>query len=186
MPARLAPKRRVATPFLLGVALTLASCMYFPSYVGGVPSGDPWSAMPLRGWLLRDGIVAEAVTGCFTPDCPQQVAVGLFRATGAQADQLARLIEAPEPLAWSLRDAPPRPGTTAPRPATSFEIDRAPVRGLPGFQLAMIRADGMRKPVYVRVAGRRERDVLRFLMVFGADRDAVAHVADNAVLSEFR
>lgn len=160
--------------------------MYFPSYVGGVPSGHPWSAMPLRSWLVRDGVVAEAVTGCFTPDCPQQVAVGLFRATGEQAERLARLIEAPEPLAWSLRDAPPRPGTSAPRPAVSFEVDRLPLRGLPGFQLAMIRADGRRKPVYVRVAGRREDDSLRFLMVFGADRDAVAFVADNAARNEFR
>jgi hypothetical protein len=66
--------KRAITIALIASAL-MTGCMYLPRYVEGIPTTEPWSALPLRGWITNDGIRAEAITACFAADCPQKIAV---------------------------------------------------------------------------------------------------------------
>jgi hypothetical protein len=77
--------------------------------VRGVPPADPWTALPLRRSIAESPVTPEAVAGCWRGDCPEQLAVGVFRATGEEAANLARTLDDPERLARVVRRAPPSP-----------------------------------------------------------------------------
>lgn len=194
-PIRLARRLCAVPRFGLGIALSLAltGCAYIPRTVPGLPPGDPWTALPLRAWIADKEIEAEAITGCFTPECPQRVAVGLFRARGTAADVLARLLADPAPLARAVAEGRPRPGLARPRrlaagaeTLTLGSFRAVLVTMLPPVVPAKPSARGLEpvaaKPGHILLAGRPEGDgIWRVLLAAGASRDAALHAAGEAI-----
>jgi hypothetical protein len=161
------------------LAAALAACidlpryaaLHFPSHVEGLPADGSWTALPLRAWLAEGEVRAEAVSACLDP-CAPRVAVGVFRATGAQARALAAALRDPEGLARAL-EHPTRPD----RPRAAARAQRL-TGAVPGFALTLTRTDGTR-PVHARVLA-RGADPLRFVLAIGEDPEAVARLAAEA------
>lgn len=182
-------QRRAGRALAGGVALgvVLAGCLYLPDTVGGVPTAGSWVTLPLRAWIAEGPAAAEAVAACFAPECTPRVAVGVFRSTGAQADELAAVLRDPQRLARGLRanDAADRDPkrrqirtvpTVAPLQDGAFE----------GFSIALARADDARAPAHGAVLGRRSGDNLRFVIAVGFEADAVQRMARDVAATHLR
>src|SRR4051812_49626110 len=95
----------------------VGACAYIPEHLDGLPVGGAWTELPLRSWLAEDRIEPRAVAACADPECPQRLAVGVFRAAGADADALAAGAGGPAAPAPPLRaPKPPPPPLPPPRP----------------------------------------------------------------------
>lgn len=172
---------------LLAVVVLLASgCSYLPRPVEGVPSGDPWAALPLKRWIGEGRIAPEAVAGCWTADCPSRLAVGVFRASGEEAEALARVLADPERLARVLRNPPPpRAGPARarkPEARVPIEVSAAPLAegAARGFLVTLARRDGSRPPVHGAAFGARDADGLGVVIAVGERADAVERAARRA------
>lgn len=163
-----------------------AACAYIPEHLDGVPAGPPWTALPLRSWLAEERIEPRALVACADPECPHRIAVGHFRASGAQAEALAATLRDPEALARALRAPRPTPGgkrTVARAPAGKAPVRTAvethPLRegGLSGFTLALGRADGKGRPAFAAALGRVADDSVEVVLAIGSDEDAVVATA---------
>lgn len=167
------PLRLPSRALLAGVAAAgLAACIYLPEPVAGLPGGGSWVALPLRGWIAEGGITAEGVAGCFAPDCAPRVAVGLFRAAGAEARTLAAVLSQPERLVRFLAErdrADTGPQRKAVRVAT---VERLREGGLSGFSATLAREDGTRS-VHVAALGAEARGGLRVAIVIGDSAEGV-------------
>lgn len=178
-------RRLLAVGLALGGAL--AGCVYVPGTVDGVPTGAPWVALPLRGWIAEGAATAEAVTACFAPDCAPRVAVGVFRATGPQAADLAGALRDPQRLARWLRA-----NDEADRDPKRRQIRTVPtVRSLredafEGFAIELARADGAREPAHGAVLGRRSGDALRFVIAIGFEAETVQRIARDVAAAHLR
>lgn len=172
-------------PLLLAAGLVLGSgCSYLPQPVEGVPSGEPWAALPLKRWLAEDRIAPEAVAGCWSADCPQRLAVGVFRARGEEARVLEGVLADPERLARALRNPPPpRPGRARkPAPPVPVEVSTAPLAqgAARGFLVTLSRRDGARAPVHGAALGARGPDGLGVVIAVGEEAQAVEDAARRA------
>lgn len=149
----------------LAVAAGLAACIYLPEPVAGLPGGGSWVALPLRGWIAEGGIAAEGVAGCFAPDCAPRVAIGLFRAAGAEARTLSGVLREPERLVRFL-EARDRADSARQRKAVRsvVTVERLREGGLSGFAGTLARGRLARRPRRgarrrdARRAARRDRD----------------------------
>lgn len=181
--------RRTGRALAVGVAVcaALAGCLYIPGTVEGVPNGAPWVALPLRSWIAEGEATAEAVTACFDPGCAPRVAIGVFRATGRQAADLAGVLRDPEKLARGLRandaadrDPKRRQIRTVPTVRTLQEA------GFEGFAIELARADADRAPAHGAVLGRRSGDALRFVIAIGFEAETVRQVARDVATAQLR
>ena len=186
-PGRWRGVRGLGATAMLAVCVALAGCVYIPGRVDGVPAGAPWVALPLRGWIAEGGATAEAVTACFAPDCAPRVAVGVFRADGAQAAALAGVLREPQTLARTLlandaadRDPKRRHIRTVPTVQPLREGD------FEGFAIELARADGARAPAHGAVLGRHSGEALRFVIVVGFEAGTVRQVARDAAAAHLR
>jgi hypothetical protein len=159
-----------------------AGCIYVPAYVEGMPAGASWVALPLEAWVTEGGVQAEAITACFAPDCAPRAGVGLFRATGEAARTVEAVLRRPERLARHLEDRAAAAAATK-RPGAGRAIQTVtPLKdgSLAGFTLAMAREDGSRA-AHAAVIGKRSGEALRFVIVVGADEEAVRATAREVV-----
>lgn len=172
-------RRMLALATAGAIFAAIAGCMYLPRYIDGVPTGEPWSALPLRGWITDNGIRAEAITACFTSDCPQKVAVASLIADGTTADELARLLANPKPLLRLVATGRPRPRGPNPKPllATSEPLQ---LERFSGFLMTISKPDGKGRPAHAIALGRREASELHLLLLVGENREALLHVAQQA------
>jgi hypothetical protein len=175
--------RRLSRLLLLLVGAALpAGCIYVPTYVEGVPAGASWVALPLAGWLSEGGVRAEAITACFAPDCAPRAGVGVFRASGDEARTVEAALRHPERLARLLQERAAAAASTK-RPGAGRAIQTVtPLKdgSLAGFTLAMAREDGSRA-AHAAVIGKRSGEALRFVIVVGADEEAVRATAREVV-----
>jgi hypothetical protein len=183
-------------PALLAGALTLATtaCTSIPRHLDGVPGAAPYTAFPLRSWLAEDRIEPTAVVACASDECPQRIAVGVFRASGREADALAATLKDPQALARALLDrkrlSPAiRPATRKTpaklRIATAVEAKRFNDGEASGFMLSLGRADGEGRPAYGAALGRRSGESLEVVLVVGDDESAVAATAIRVARQDF-
>jgi hypothetical protein len=183
-----ARRRRLcaAAVFALAVGAT-AGCIYVPGAVEGLPAGGPWVALPLRGWIAEGAARAEAVAACFAPDCAPRVAVGVFSASGPEAEALAVVLRRPQQLA-SWLEAKDAADTDPKRRSTRTTATAQPLRdgAFEGFSIALARVDGARPPAYGAVLGRRSGDALRFVMAIGFEPETVRQVARDVAAAHLR
>jgi hypothetical protein len=183
-------------PALLAGALTLATtaCTSIPRHLDGVPGTSPFTALPLRSWLAEDRIEPTAVVACASDECPQRIAVGVFRASGREADALAATLKDPQALARALRDrkrlspairAATRKTPAKPRIATAVEAKPFDDGEASGFMLSLGRADGEGRPAYGAALGRRSGESLEVVLVVGDDESAVAATAIRVARQDF-
>jgi hypothetical protein len=173
-------RHRASLAAALFAAGALVGCMYMPEAVSGLPTGSGWVALPLRAWIGERGIRAEAIAACIEPDCAPRAAVGVFRATGADARALVAILTDPEALTRfvAARDgADVAPQRRAIR--TVATIERANEGGASGFVARLSRADGAR-PAHVIALGRETADGLRFVIVVGESPEGVRMIAREA------
>jgi hypothetical protein len=182
------PPARSGLRLAIAAALVLVgACAYIPEHLDGLPAGGPWTELPLRSWLAEDRIEPRAVAACADPECPQRLAVGVFRASGADADALAAVLRDPEQLARALRAPKLAPAglraagrrAAAAKPPVRTSVEARPLSAgdLSGFTLALGRADGKAPPAFGAALGRRSGDVLEVVLVVGDDEAAVAATA---------
>lgn len=161
----------------LTLAAGLAACIYLPEPVAGLPGGGSWVALPLRGWIAEGGIAAEGVAGCFAPDCAPRVAIGLFRAAGAEARTLSGVLREPERLVRFLAErdrADSAPQRKAVRSVVT--VERLREGGLSGFAGTLAREDGSRA-AHAAVLGAETRGGLRVAIVIGDSAEGVRMAA---------
>jgi hypothetical protein len=193
MPCRPAPSRLTA---LLASALTLAApaCTAIPRHLDGMPTEAPYTALPLRSWLAEDRVEPTAVVACASEECPQRIAVGVFRASGREADGLAATLKDPQALARALRAqkpispaAPKSAAGTRPKPRVETAVEARPFedRDTSGFTLRIGRADGEGRPAYGAALGRRSGEILEVVLVVGDDEAAVAATAVSVARADF-
>ena len=131
----------------------------------GLPGGDGWVALPLRGWIAESGLKAEGIAGCFAADCAPRVGVGIFRATGAEARTIAAVLREPERLVRFIEEreradtAPQRKGIR-----TVATVEKLRESGLAGFAATLSREDGTRM-AHAAVLAAEGRESLRFALV---------------------
>jgi hypothetical protein len=170
--------KRAITIALIASAL-MTGCMYLPRYVEGIPTTEPWSALPLRGWMTNDGIRAEAITACFAADCPQKIAVASLIAEGKSAVELARLLTNPAPLVKAISTGRTLPRRPAPKPLlATHELIR--LGAFSGFLITIRTRDGKARAAYAMALGSPMGQELHILMLVGQDRDALLHSAQQA------
>ena len=172
----------------------VAGCLYIPQHLEGLPAGPPYTALPLRSWLAEDRIEPRAVVACASDECPHRIAVGVFRASGAEADALAATLKDPDALARALRAGKARSaGTPAtrnksaavPPVRTAVEARAFGAGDLSGFTLALSRADGEGRPAHGAALGRRSGDTIDVVLVVGDDEGAVAATALKVARDDF-
>jgi hypothetical protein len=168
---------------LLASAAGLSGCvglgtlfdLAVPAQVPGL-TGDGWAGLPLRAWISRDGIRAEAMTGCFAESCKPRLVVGVFTASGQEARTLAGVLDEPARLRTLLAR---RPGKQRPhQPSGPLNLGADPIQAGPlrGFLARISRGDGSR-PVAMAALGTRGVEPLRFVLVVGEDPLAAESVA---------
>jgi hypothetical protein len=194
MPSRSSRPRITA---VLASALTLgalAACTSIPRHLDGVPVAPPYTALPLRSWLAEDRIEPTAIVACASDECPQRLAVGVFRASGGEADVLAATLRDPQALARALRQPKllspairraTRKASPKPRVATAVEARLFDDGDASGFMLALSRADGEGRPAYGAALGRRSGETLEVVLVVGDDEAAVAATAIRVAREDF-
>ena len=177
------PPRRLRRTIVLLASLTapilgLSSCGLVPEPVAGVPAGDAWVALPLRSWLAENRGVPEAMVACFSAECPQRLAVGVFRLSGADAEAAAAVLRQPDRLVAYLRSRDARE-TGAERRGIRTQVTARPLRDakLEGFAIMVARPDGARAPAHGAALGARSGGTLRFVLVVGEDAEGVEATA---------
>ena len=191
MPCRSSLSRLTAL-FASALTLAAAACSAIPRHLDGVPTDAPYMALPLRNWLAEDRIEPTAVVACASGECAHRIAVGVFRASGREADVLAATLKDSQALARALRAQKPlaraarklaAKARQEPRVATAVEARPFEDRDASGFILAMSRADG--RPAYGAALGRRSGEILEVVLVVGDDEAAVAATAVRVARADF-
>jgi hypothetical protein len=158
-----------------------------------MPTGAPYTALPLRSWLAEDRIEPTAVVACASEECAQRIAVGVFRASGRDADRLAATLKDPQALARALRAQKPlspaarKLAGRRPKPRVETAVEARPFedRDASGFTLRIGRADGEGRPAYGAALGRRSGEILDVVLVVGDDEAAVAATAVRVARADF-
>ncbi|HEX8663018.1 MAG TPA: hypothetical protein VF744_03180 [Beijerinckiaceae bacterium] len=177
VPNRLSTRTRLAAAALGLAALGLAGCIWMPAAVEGLPAGGSWVALPLRAWIAEGGVRAEGIAGCFSGECAPRVAVGIFRATGAEARTLQAVLREPERLVRFIaeRDAadtdPRRRGVR-----TVATVEKLREGAASGFLAALMREDGSRA-AHAAVLGRETAEGLRLALIVGESPEGVRMTA---------
>lgn len=193
MPCRL-HRSRIMPLVASALSLAAAACTSVPRQLDGVPAEAPYMALPLRSWLAEDRIEPTALVACASEECPQRIAVGVFRATGREADVLAATLKDPQALARALRARKPLspaaralPKKTPQKPRVQTAVEARPLEDgdVSGFTLAMRRADGEGRQAYGAALGRRSGDTLEVVLVVGDDEGAVAATAVRVAREDF-
>lgn len=186
----------------LGAVLGLTGCLdtgllaetAFPPRIAGLAPDQPWVPLPVGSWITESGIQPEAVAACFAPSCEVRALVARFRAQGAEAAQLARVVDDPGRLARELTaPARPRPRTTGARerpaaPASPEERAVVSVTRLKdpsgrGLLVRMSRPDGSR-PAYGVVLSAGGPGGVTALLVVASSEDGALRLAREVGLRD--
>jgi hypothetical protein len=149
----------------------------FPPSLPGLPESGSWVSLPVSRWVTEGGVTARAILACFAPSCPARVAVGLFRAEGADAALLAAILANPERLKRGLEEKDRRDPSPKRRLIKSqIAVERLRESPLPGFAMRLARADGSHavQAVALATSGPGPASVL---IVIGENAEAVRRVA---------
>ena len=170
--------------FALALALlVLTACDTIPRPIAGIPAMGPWTTLPLRNWLAEDRGEPEAMAACFSAECPQRLAVGVFRLAGPEARAAEAVLADPERLARHLR-RPAAEASTGREALKARRTVRTVARARPlsagghqGFALTMGRVDGAERSAHAAALGIPSGDALRVVLVVGDDPAAVEATA---------
>ena len=149
----------------------------FPPSIPGVPERGSWVSLPISRWVTEGDVTARAILACFAPSCPARVAVGLFRAEGADAALLAALLADPERLKRGLEEKERQdPSPKRRLIKTEIAVERLRESPLDGFALRLARPDGSHAVQAVALATSRPGPA-SVLIVIGENAEAGRRVA---------
>lgn len=171
--------------------MALVADIAFPPTMPGL--ADPrFVSLPVGRWVTEGATSARGIAGCLAPGCDPGLAVGLFQASGADADALARTADDPDALARALmQDRPPekRPrarvrngAVSRPRVPVVASSERIREGAWRGFVLRIARADGS-QPAFGTALVRTGPRGLTAILVIGLSEGATRRVA-RAVAAE--
>lgn len=191
IPGRLAALSLIGA-CLAGCALTellpdtSGPAQHFPGGIAGLAARDGWVDLPVRNWLLPDGLVANAVVICPAAACEGEAMAALFDLTGREAGVAAQLTRDPARLLHQVlsrqgrKPASPRSGHgTTLRPERTSPADIQPLaRGAwHGAQVSIGSAATSRQAHLVMLA---RAEPARLLLVIAADPARARQAADLA------
>ena len=169
-----------------GAALgVLAACSSLPDLTAALPSTAGWTRLPLESWVVEGGITAQSITACRPPDCAPAVAVGIFRATGAEAGLLEAALADPAGFERGLgRLATERRAKRRDRRNLGSRAAVAAWHGggLKGLRITLTRDDDGRAAHGI-VLARRGSEGVRAAVIAGESEAAVTEAAEGLARS---
>ncbi len=165
--------------------LGLVSSIAFPPDIPGLDRDQPWVRLPVGSWVTDGAVQPVAMVGCFAPSCSPQAAIGLFRARGAEAENLARVAQDPQRLASALLEGRPRPSGLGKAPKPKIAADAQPIRegGWRGFSLHLAREDGTRA-VHGAILTRSTAGTLTIVFVVSGAENAALRIARTVAANQ--
>lgn len=160
--------------------LGLVGDVAFAPRVPGLPADQPWVSMPVGAWLTGSGVEPRAISACFAEACQPRAVVALFRAEGAEARALARVLDDPAALSRAVAGRR-RPGArpVPPGRAADVTVERRQEGPLSGVAIRLARRDGSR-PAYGYALAARRGDALAGLLVVAETEDGARRLAREA------
>ncbi len=181
-------RRAVALAAALSFAGLLAGCIGVPRPVAGIPADANWIALPLSGWIAEGDITIDAVSFCSNASaCPEGTVVAALEAKAEAANALEKALEDPDRMARLLNEAAIRRarGTNAgretkPAAPTTALARRVTISQRPAIAVDILRGDGSRSASAI-VAGRRDGEILRAVLVIARTADAATGTARDVI-----
>lgn len=175
-PPETLPRERLRSRLRFGVlglacALLVGCAGHFGPGLTELAAGTGWEPLPIRNWVLNEGITPAALVYCPNETCLRPAAAAILIFDGKEADTLEQGL-AQSPAALARRFSTPSSRPKKPRPAESttsvsrFEIENA--RGL----LVEIRARKGGRHAATGIVYAREKD--RLVVAIAVTDDAQA------------
>lgn len=165
---------------LLGALGLLAACSsHWGPGIAALPFDAGWRQLPIRSWLLNEGLEARAMSFCPRETCTKQGFAALLAFEGRQADALERTL-ASDPARLARDFAKPasdaaikRAKTQKPGPPKSATIvSRFSEDGASGLLVEIRALDASGKTATTAILSGRSEG--RLLIAFGVSADAAA------------
>jgi hypothetical protein len=173
---------------LAATLLLVSACIYYGDDIALLPSGSSWRPLPLRRWILNDGLGPVTIVYCDRSSCAAPSVAATFEAHGDTARQLELALADPRSLLKAkryevqvardprLKTKPKETERKSSEAAEPLEAD-----GLKGYRVALTPKIDGGHPAYAVVLMKRGPDsVVKAALGVSADPDLALQGAKAA------
>ena len=173
---------------LIGVICgVLSACGYtFDAILPpGIPVDEGWQSLPVSDLLSRETMTLRALAFCRRAECGEDSVLGVFTASGEEAERLERSLATPSELQRRIEEAEPlqpRPNgrqANDERPPVNVVTERVDLAGWTGVAIDMSGGIKARKAAGV-VFSRRRGNHLEIVVAISSDRASAEGLARSA------
>jgi hypothetical protein len=155
-----------------------------------LPSASGWRSLPLRSWVLNDGLGPVTLTYCPAPRCAEPSVVATVVARGDEAQRFERALADSKTLFMAkrfevarARDPRSRRSAKSSRPPSSEQAERLEIDGLKGYRVALTPKSGEGHAAYAVVLAKREDGALKIAFAVSTTADAALQESRAAAKS---
>jgi len=186
-PERAAPAGRPQLLALVALLLLLHGCVGFGAGIAGLPASAGWERLPVRSWVLNDGLGPVTIVYCPARNCPRPAMVATFQSQGETSTLLLRaladskaLLTAKRAEVATARDPRKKRNTADTRPKSSEHAEPVTVDGLDGYRVSLTPDIPGGHAAYAVVLARRDGEVVRVALAVTTDPGAALQDARAA------
>jgi hypothetical protein len=168
----------------------LAACVELEEGFDLLPSASGWRALPLRGWVLNEGLGPVVISYCPTPRCTEPSVVATVIAQGEDATRLERALASPKTLFMAkrfeiatARDPRLKHMRKISSPLGSEHAERLDIDGLKGYRVTLAPNSAEGHPAYAVVLAKREDGVLKVAFAVSTNPDSALEQGRGAAKS---
>jgi hypothetical protein len=171
--------------------ILLAACVELEAGMDLLPSASGWRSLPLRSWVMNDGLGPAAITYCPQPRCADPSVVATLVAQGDEARRLERALASPRTLLMAkrfevarARDPRLKHLPKTPREERSSErAERLEIDGLRGYRVALTPKSGDGHAAYAVVLAKHEDGRFKVAFAVSTSPDAALEQSRAAAKS---
>jgi hypothetical protein len=168
----------------------LAACVEFEAGIDLLPSPSGWQSLPLRGWVLNEGLGPVRIAYCPAPRCAEPSVVATVAAQGEEARRLERALANPKTLFTAkrvevatardprLKRSPAKTASGSAEHAERFQID-----GLTGYRITISPKGADGHAAYAVVLAKHEDDAVKIAFAVSTNPDTALQAGRAAALS---
>jgi hypothetical protein len=156
----------------------LAACVELEAGIDLLPSPSGWQSLPLRGWVLNEGLGPVRVAYCPAPRCAEPSVVATVAAQGEEARRLEHALANPNALFMAkrvevatARDPRLKHGPVKTAPRTTEHAERFEIDGLTGYRITISPKVANGHAAYAVVLAKREDDVVKIAFAVSTNAD---------------
>jgi hypothetical protein len=171
---------------ILSLAL-LSACASFGSGIAELPAASGWERLPIRSWLLNEGLGPATIVYCPARSCARPAVVATFSARGETAAQLLRaladtkaLLAAKRVEAATARDPRFKRKVSVGKPKSSEHAEPLQVDGLKGYRVSLSPDIAGGSAAYAVVLAKRDGDLVKAALAVTTDPEAALQEARAA------